>query len=109
MSPYLHYLHFISLLERARGCEIRIFEECTRLLCLPFFSSIRAGEIVCEMERFSSLRETLILTLTPVTKISADAAVEQTKNGSNPNALCNDPSLKHLDSNIVSLIESEVS
>ncbi|KAF8382724.1 figl-1, partial [Pristionchus pacificus] len=37
-----------------------------------------------------------------------DAAVEQTKNGSNPNALCNDPSLKHLDSNIVSLIESEI-
>ncbi|GMS80736.1 hypothetical protein PENTCL1PPCAC_2911, partial [Pristionchus entomophagus] len=37
-----------------------------------------------------------------------DAAVAQTKNGTNPNALCNDPSLKHLDSNIVSLIESEI-
>ncbi|GMR59660.1 hypothetical protein PMAYCL1PPCAC_29855, partial [Pristionchus mayeri] len=37
-----------------------------------------------------------------------DAAVAQTKNGTNPNALCNDPSLKHLDNNIVSLIESEI-
>ncbi|GMT12360.1 hypothetical protein PFISCL1PPCAC_3657, partial [Pristionchus fissidentatus] len=39
-----------------------------------------------------------------------DAAVAQTKGGcgGNPNSLANEPSLKHLDNNIVSLIESEI-